>query len=191
MTDYFVDGDEVLQNKLGITNPNKLKEAEQDIVTKKTADLLYSKIVKFDFDCLLHIHKMLFEDIYDFAGQIRTVNIAKPDNSAPFAYVQFIDAESKRIFSGLERKHHLADLDKQLFTEEITRLAVELNALHPFREGNGRAIRLFLILLADRAGYLLDYSSVSSKELIDADKYAFEGEPEPLLAVYEKVVTTV
>lgn len=189
MADYFVDGDDVLANKLGISDPQKLKEAEQDIVTKKTATLLSeTPPTVFDFACLKHVHQILFEDVYNFAGQVRTVDMVKPDGGTPFAYARFIEPESKRIFDYLRRKNYLVDLNRQSFVREITNLATELNALHPFREGNGRAIRLFLILLANHAVYLLDYSQVSSKELINADKLAFEGDMQPLLAMYEKVV---
>ena len=188
MADYFVDGDDVLENKLGITDPDKLKAAEQEIVTNKTADILNENPVIFDMDYLLHVHKVLFDDIYDFAGKIRTVDIAKPDAKAPFAYVRFLNTECKRVFDELKGKLYLTGLAKQIFTKGIASLAAELNALHPFREGNGRAIRLFLIMLADYAGYLLDYSQVSADELILADKLAFEGDIKLLLEVYSKTV---
>jgi cell filamentation protein len=188
MADYFVDGDEVLENKLGIVDPNDLKEAEQEIVANKSADILSETPKSFGLDYLLHIHKVLFDDIYDFAGKIRTVDIAKPDASAPFAYTQFLDAESSRIFDELTNKNYLNGLDIKEFIYEITNLAAQLNALHPFRDGNGRAIRLFLIMLADYAGYLLDYSRVSADEIISADKLAFEGHVKSLYSVYTKVV---
>jgi len=164
-----------------------LKEIEQDIIAKKTAVLLTEDPTVFDFNFLIYIHKTLFEDIYSFAGKIRIVDIAKPKASAPFAYAKFIESEAERVFSELKSKKYLVGLDRQIFVEEIASLSAELNALHPFREGNGRTIRLFLILLADHASYLLDYSQVSSKELIKADRLAFEGDLKPLLVMYEKV----
>lgn len=187
MADYFVDGEDVLENKLGITDARELKAAEQDIVTNNTVSLLNAAVTTFDFAFLLHVHRVLFHNIYDFAGQVRTVDIAKPDAKAPFAYAQLIGAESMRIFNNLSGANYFVELNKRDFVKKITLLAAELNALHPFREGNGRSIRLFLILLADHAGYLLDYSLVSSEELISADKLAFEGNMEPLFAMYKKV----
>ena len=189
MADYFVDGDDALENKLSITDSDKLKVVEQEIVTNKTADILNETPAVFDMDYLLHVHKVLFDDIYDFAGKIRTVDIAKPDAKAPFAYVRFLNTECKRVFDDLKRKQYLTgSLAKQDFEKEIANLAAELNALHPFREGNGRTIRLFLIMLADHADYLLDYSQVSADELISADKLAFEGDMKLLLEVYSKAV---
>lgn len=188
MADYFVDGDDVLENKLGITNPDELKAAEQEIVANKSADILSETPQLFDQIYLLHIHNVLFEDIYDFAGTIRTVDIAKPDASAPFAHAQFIEAEAERIFRDLADKDYLTRFDHENFVVELANLAAELNALHPFREGNGRTTRLFLIMLADHAGYLLDYSRVSAEEIISADKLAFEGNDKALLSLYGKVV---
>ncbi|MGH7238029.1 MAG: Fic/DOC family protein [Candidatus Saccharimonadales bacterium] len=189
MTDYFVDGDDILENKLGLADLDALKAAEQEIVTNKTADILSETPLIFDLKYLLHVHRVLFDDIYDFAGKLRTVDIAKPDAKAPFAYVRFLESENKRVFDDLKSKKYLAGLRKQDFIIAITNLAAELNALHPFREGNGRAIRLFLIMLADHAGYLLDYSQVSADELIGADRLAFEGDMKLLLEVYDQVVT--
>jgi len=189
VADYFVDGDDVLENKLGITGVVELKAKEQEIVTNQTGDILEENPTVFDLDYLLHVHKILFDEIYDFAGKFRTVDIAKPDAKAPFAYVRFLEPESKRVFDDLKSKKYLFGLSRQDFVKEVANLAAELNALHPFREGNGRAIRLFLIMLADHAGYLLDYSQVSADELIRADKLAFEGDMRPLLEVYNQVVT--
>ncbi len=189
MADYLIDDDGVLKNKLGITDPNDFKEAEQEIVTNKTAEILNEAQQTFDLDYLLHIHRVLFEDIYDFAGNIRTVDIAKPDASTPFCYVQFLEAESRRVFDKLANRSYLINLDIKDFIKEIVILAVQLNALHPFREGNGRVIRLFLIMLTNYAGYLLDYSQVSADELINADKRAFESDDKLLLLVYGKAVT--
>lgn len=191
MTDYFVSGDNILDNKLGISDPHELKIAEQDIVTKKSAILLNEASTIFNFEFLLHIHKVLFEDLYDFAGKIRNVDITNSEEHIPFAYARFIESEAKRIFFELKSKEYLFGLDKDKFIKEITNLSAELNALHPFRDGNGRTIRLFMILLADHTDYLLDYSQVSAQEIIAADKLAFEGNTDPLLFVYKKVVTKI
>lgn len=187
MTDYFVDDDGSLTNKLGITDQLTLKSIEQDIVTKKSALLLSESPTVFDLSYLLYVHKTLFDDLYDFAGQLRTVDIAKPEAHVPFAYAQFLAPEAARIFDALSAKTYLVDLDLQGYIREIAALSAELNALHPFREGNGRALRLFLILLSLHAGYLLDYSRVTSNELIEADRLAFEGDHRPLLALYQKI----
>ncbi len=173
MADYFADNNP-LKNKLGISDPRLLHEAEETIVVNKTTNLFIETPPKdFDLNYLKHIHKVLFEDIYDFAGHIRTVDITKSDSAVPFAHAEYIESEARHIFSELKNKNYLNNLDQDSFIHTIADLSAVLNALHPFREGNGRTIRLFLILLADHAGYLLNYGQVSSEELIGADKNGF------------------
>lgn len=186
MSDYFAD--DILVNKLGIVDVAELKEAEQRITAEKTAQLLDENIPdKFDMKFFKHIHRILFEDLYDFAGLFRTVDIVKPGSRIPFAYAKFLESESRRIFDELGSKDYLTGYDFETFIVEISNLAAELNALHPFREGNGRAIRLYLILLADHAGYVLDLSRASTDELISADIRAFEGDEESLHKLYRKI----
>lgn len=187
MSDYFTD--DIIENKLGIADVHALKGIEEQIVADKTSVLLNEGVQGIpDVEFLKHVHKVLFEDLYDFAGTFRTVDITKPDSKVPFAYARFLDSESARIFSGLAEKEYLVGLDKKEFANNVAHLSAELNALHPFRDGNGRAIRLFLILLADAADHLIDYSQVSAKDIIQADKAAFEGDDTILLELYAKAV---
>ena len=141
MSDYFVDGDGALPNKLGITDENLLRKREDDIVALHISEVLNEPAPReFDFDCLLALHRRLFGEIYDFAGQIRTVNLMKPDEEAPFAYAEFVPSEAVRIFTQLKHDRYLVGLKKAEFVQKISALAADLNALHPFREGNGRTI---------------------------------------------------
>ena len=186
MSDYYAD--DIVENKFGITDPDVLHNIEERIVAEKTSILLseiYDGPPNEVF--LKHVHLRLFEDIYNFAGRFREVDITKSDSSTPFCYARFLDKELYRIFDTLEKQAYLADLDRSSFARQLALLAADLNALHPFREGNGRAIRLYLILLADQAGYLLDYSRVQAAEIIDADKRAFEGNDAALLALYDAI----
>lgn len=190
MPDYFVDGDGTLHNKLGIVDENLLKKREDDIVALHISEVLNEPDPReFDFDYLLALHRRLFGEIYDFAGQIRTVNIMKPDGEAPFAYAEFIPSEAARIFTQLKHDRYLVGLKKAEFVQKISALAADLNALHPFREGNGRTIRLFLALLAKHAGYIIDYSQVSHEEVILADKLAFGGKYDVIVKLYNRITT--
>lgn len=136
MANYFTDSQEVLENKLNITDPALFNIKEQYIVTKKSAIILKEFPKVYNLDYLKYIHKLLFEDIYDFAGKIRTVNITKPDSNTPFAHFEYIGSEAERIFSNLEQEDYLANLKRENYTIKIADLAADLNALHPFREGN-------------------------------------------------------
>ena len=187
MSDYFTD--DILENKFGITDVAMLHKIEERIVADQTSALLSRGCSGVpDLGFFKSVHACLFEQIYDFAGKFRTVDIAKHDSMVPFCYARFIDSESARIFTQLEGRHYLVGMERQGFIEQMAGLAGELNALHPFREGNGRTIRLYLILLADRAGYLIDYSRVSARGIIRADKEAFEGDISRLVELYDKVV---
>ncbi|HML37248.1 MAG TPA: Fic family protein [Bacillota bacterium] len=187
MNDYFVDGEAFIANKLGIEDAGELKKAEEEIVAARMTELMEHPIHgSFDFNMLLEIHRKLFSDIYDFAGQIRRVRIAK--DSSVFCYPEFIEENQKRIFDRLRDMDYLKNLDKSGFVREFAWLSGELNALHPFREGNGRSIRLFLKLLAELAGWYVAYEDMDARELMEADIQSFNGDSAPLARLMEKHV---
>lgn len=186
---YFVEVGGVLSNKLDIDDPEKLQNTEYDLVAKNISKAIQDKLPeKFDYIFLLELHQQLFGEIYDFAGKPRTVNISKPDSPVPFCYCDFIESEANRIFSELKRLNYLANLEKPEFIEQLTWLSSELNALHPFREGNGRTIRLFLSLLAKNDGYFIDFSLASHDAIIYADRCAFAGDLTPLRDLYRQII---
>lgn len=190
MSDYFAE--DTIINKLGITDELELIEAEENIVAEKIIALLKeSENSEPNLDYFKHIHQVLFEDLYDFAGKFRIVDIIKGDSLYPFAYAQFLQPEAERIFSELKAKNYLKRLEKPEFVVEISRLSTDLNALHPFREGNGRTIRMYLMIIAYLAGYLLDYSQVSADDIIQADKLAFEGQEYQLETMYDKITSEI
>lgn len=189
---YFVETGDVLENKLGISDADELEKAEYNITDDKLAEALVSlRPPVFDFKCLLDLHKFLFEDIYEFAGKVRTVNISKPDSPVPFCYVDFIPSEADRIFGELAKDKYLVGLELPEFSEKLAYYASEINALHPFREGNGRTTRLFLLLMARNAGYLIDYSFASRRAILHADTEAFAGNLQPLCDLYRQIVVKI
>ena len=190
MSEYFTEYDDILENKLGITDPLLIKQMEEEIVPVRTAEVFSSfHIAEFNFEALKLIHKKLFSDIYQMAGQVRTVDMVKGGSSVPFCYVQFIEQEQQRIFSTLKQDHFYIGLAREEFVHKIAWLASELNALHPFRDGNGRTIRAFLVLLAAHAGYELDYSKVDKDELIEADIVAFRGSIVILETIFRRIIS--
>ena len=166
---YFVleGGDSmVLQNKLGITNSVELAREEERIRKKKALDLFDGKVLAGysvgSFAQLAAIHRYLFEDIYDFAGKVRTVNIAKGNfRFAPVMYLQ----------TALES---IETMPQSTF-DEIIEKYVEMNVAHPFREGNGRSARIWLDLMLKEELYLVvDWS------LVDKDDYLLAMERSPI-----------
>ena len=147
-----------LENKLGITNSAELAREEERISKKIAVELFESgsldKLAPGRFTSLQAIHKALFEDIYDFAGKLRTVNLAKGN----FRFVPLMYLEAA-----------LANIDKmpQSTYDEIIEKYVEMNIAHPFREGNGRSTRLWLDqMLKAGIGQVVDWSRVDKEDYL-------------------------
>ena len=149
----------MLENKLGIKNSAELAREEERLSKKKAVKLFENGVLNNlpsgKFSTLQVIHKYLFEDIYDFAGELRTVNIAK--GNFRFAPVMYL-------------KTALENIDKmpQSTFDEIIEKYVEMNIAHPFREGNGRTTREFLRQLSLKNGYILNLHKISPQKLFNA-----------------------
>lgn len=147
-----------LDNKLGIENSAELAREEERISKKKAAELFESgmldKMEAGKFSTLQAIHRYLFEDIYAFAGEIRKVNVAK--GNFRFAPLMYLDAA-------------LANIDKmpQFTFDEIIEKYVEMNIAHPFREGNGRSMRIWLdLMLKKEIGQVVDWSKLDKEDYL-------------------------
>lgn len=163
-----------LENKLGLTDSAELAREEEKISKKKAVWLFESGTLDTlpvgTFSALQTIHKYLFEDIYDFAGKLRTVNIAK--NNFRFAPLIYLEAA-------------LTNIDKmpQSTYDEIIEKYVEMNIAHPFREGNGRSTRIWLDLMLKKGIYkVVDWSKV------DKEDYLLAMERSPIKDTEIKVV---
>ncbi len=164
---YCYENSDVLINKLNIKNNEQLEEAERQIVLAKLYDLRQGKLHgNFDKAHLIEIHKYLFSDIYYFAGEIRSENIAKGNFS--FADFRYIDSELDRCFNSLKEENYLQNLSKEKLAERLAYYQADLNVIHPFREGNGRTVREFIRELALFNGYELDYTEVDAEDLLNA-----------------------
>lgn len=133
-TKYCYPDTDVLINKLDIRDLDKLHIFERKLTMLRLLELLDKPINgKFDLKHLQAIHAYIFQDVYDWAGKIRTVDIAKGNM---FCNVRFISCQADVIFSGLKEEHYLAGLDEGMFIKRLAYYFSEINALHPFREGN-------------------------------------------------------
>lgn len=163
-----------LENKLGITDSVELAKTEEKISKKRAVALFESgalnRLEAGSFQSLSEIHKYLFEDIYDFAGQVRTVNIAKGSfRFAPVIYLQ-------TALAGIEKM-------PQSTYDEIIEKYVEMNIAHPFREGNGRSARIWLdLMLKKELGLVVDWS------LVDKEDYLMAMERSPVKDIEIKYI---
>lgn len=163
-----------LENKLGLTSSSELAHEEERISKGKAVKLfengMLDSLPAGKFSTLQKIHKFLFEDIYDFAGNIRTVNMAK--GNFRFAPIMYLQAALKNI-----------DEMPQSCYEEIVEKYVEMNIAHPFREGNGRSARIWLDhILKNEIGKVVDWSKV------DKEDYLLAMERSPIKDVEIKVL---
>lgn len=125
------------------------------------------------------IHRHLFQDVYRWAGNFRTVRIGKDDN--PFGYPENILREMKNLFTGLRQRRYLRGLAQEGFVVEAAEFLATLNAVHPFREGNGRTQTIFLVLIADQAGHPLNLDKMAPERFMAAMVASFQGNTRPLV----------
>ena len=156
----------MLENKLGLSSSAELAREEERISKKKAAELFENGVLDTltpgSFSALQAIHKYLFDEIYDFAGKVRTVNIAK--GNFRFAPVMYLDEAIKKI-----------EKMPQGSFDEIIEKYVEMNVAHPFREGNGRSMRIWLdLMLKAELHKVVDWSRV------DKDDYLLAMERSPV-----------
>ena len=180
-------GTTVLINKLGLREQAALDHAERIIVTLHAAEIEARGCEEaFTFSFYRSLHKALFEDLYDWAGELRRVNLSK---KGTFFYpADKLREYGEAKFHYLSEKQEFRGLSKQEFTAEIADFYSELNMLHPFREGNGRTQRLFFTLLIRRCGYQIDFADCDLDALMMATIYAAQGIPTYLTEFFQNSV---
>ncbi len=149
-----------LENKFGIKHSAELAREEERISKKKAVELfengMLEKLEAGKFQTLCEIHKYLFDDIYDFAGKIRTVNLSK--GNFRFAPLMYLETAIKNV-----------DKMPQNTFDEIVEKYVEMNIVHPFREGNGRSMRIWLdMMLKKQIGQVVDWSKIEKEDYLMA-----------------------
>lgn len=142
----------------------------------------------FDFHHLQRIHQYIFQDIYDWAGKIRVCDIAKTNL---FCKVEYIPLTADEIFGELRSDHYLQGLSRDQMIERLSYYLGEINALHPFREGNGRTQREFLRELAKTCGYRLQWEKITPEEMLAASIDSFVKKYEKMEALFDKCIKTI
>ena len=185
---YCYPGSDVLINKLGITDRNALEAAE--------IELTQARINQFepDFDdislpALRAIHFHLFQDLYDWAGELRTVDISK--GGTRFANISRIAAEADKLFQQLAQEGYLVGLPRDQFVARLAHYYCELNVVHPFRDGNGRAQRLLFEVISINAGFALRWEPIGRAEWGEANVAAYNCHLEPLASLLDRALTPI
>lgn len=189
-TDPYIDPvTGILKNSLGITDQTELEEAEADISTVVLASLPDNPIPgDFDLKHLQAIHQALFGSLYPWAGELRTVEMAK--GSTRFANPEFLYKAATALFDELHSKNLLRDLSDSEYIKQFAHYFSEVNILHPFREGNGRTQRAFFTLLAAEAGRRVKWELLNADENLQASIAAYNGDESNLVAMFESLVAS-
>lgn len=168
---YCYPDSDVLKNKLGIRDIGELGRMEKRLTMLRILELVDKPIQgNFDLKHLQAIHKYIFQDVYEWAGKIRKVDIAKGNL---FCNVKFIESQAEEIFGKLKAEEHLKGLDEGEISARLAYYFSEINALHPFREGNGRCQREFIRTVAFHAGYVINFANASREEMLRASEDSF------------------
>ena len=164
---YCYPDSSVLKNKLDIRDPVLLRKVEADLSTARQAEIFRTPVVgRFTATHLCNIHRKLLGDVYSFAGHFRREDIAK----GPTRFVTYSQIKEKlqRLLGQLQQEKWLENVPFEAFAARSAYYMAELNYIHPFREGNGRAIREFMRLLFLHNGYVVQWDAVDVEALLSA-----------------------
>jgi cell filamentation protein len=181
---YCYPDSNVLKNKAGLRDEAALEEFESAMTFARSTEPLPAGRLSVSQYCAIHHH--LFQDVYVWAGKFRTVRMTK--GASTFCYPEYIAREMKAAFTWLKVQRHLRERSVPDFAAGAAHLMAEINAIHPFREGNGRTQLTFLALLAERAGHPLDLDRLDPEAVLDAMIQSFSGEEGALRTLIEGLI---
>lgn len=186
---YVYPGTDVLRNTRDIRDGAELSRIEANLSYLRSARLA-SQTIPGDYDLhhLQAFHRYLFGGLYEWAGELRTVVLARTDL---FCLPAHIESYGSEIFGKLSEERGLIGLKRPIFIERLAHYLGDVNALHPFRDGNGRAQRAFFAQLASDAGYRLDWNLVTPKQNTDASIAAMHGDEALLRDLLDEIVAPV
>lgn len=177
----------ILANKFGIDDQDVLDDVEFELTSAQIAAFEEDPVPgNFDLSHLQAIHKQIFGDLYDWGGELRTVDMIK--DQTRFAHAAHIESAANELFAELRKSSWLKGLPEGEFIDQFTHYYSEINILHPFREGNGRTQRAFMSLLAMYCGYQIDWSGLNQDQNIEASIAAYNGDEVPLQIVLEPLL---
>jgi len=185
---YVYPGTNVLCNHFGIRDPDELARRENDAATARLVELKARPLAgRYDLAHLQAFHRHIFADVYPWAGEIRTVAIAKEDL---FALPQHIESYLGPQLAQLADENYLRGLTREPFIDRLSHYLAEINAAHPFREGNGRTQRAFIDQLAAGGGYRLAWERMDPARNIEVSRAAHRGDERPMREMLSSLLET-
>lgn len=187
---YTYPDSEILKNKADLHDQEALDAFEADATAIRLIEMIEHPIPgSFDLRHLQAIHGHLFQDIYEWAGQLRTVDISK--GSSRFGNCGMIESYLKRQLDKIPNENYLIGLTPESFIQRLAYYMGEINAAHPFREGNGRVQRAFCAQLAENANYFINFDEASRDELYAAMIASFNCDNKPLELLLGRITAIV
>lgn len=169
---YLYPGTEVFKNKLEIRDPKLLEQAELFFNMERMRQPIPKAAQELSYKGFLALHHHLFQDIYTWAGKQRDYTTGR--GSAPFAPPENIKVWMEEQLEKLKKENYLRGLSKEKFAEKIAPIVNEINAAHPFIEGNGRTQRMWLRIVADQAGHCLNFKMDDRERWYEASRIGFD-----------------
>ena len=170
---YTYPGTDVLRNILDIRDAQQLADCEANATAAPLIELDAAPLAgRFDIAHFKAIHRYIFQDVYAWAGEFRTVNISKGGHL--FGAAAFVEPALHEVLRKLPGEQYLKGADAQTLSTRAGFFMAEINAIHPFRDGNGRVQREFIRELAAQAGFLIDWSSVTREQMTAASLESFK-----------------
>ncbi|ANI80951.1 putative adenosine monophosphate-protein transferase Fic [Kosakonia oryzae] len=183
---YLYPGLNMMRNLLGIHQAQRLEQAAYELTALRAATLELGPLAR-GLPHLCAIHHHLYQDVFDWAGKFREVDIYEGDTR--FCHFEYIEKEGNALMQQLEEEEWLCGLSSDAFIERLAHYYCEINVLHPFRLGNGIAQRIFFEQLALHAGYILDWRGIVPERWSAANQAGAMGDLDPLCAIFRKVVS--
>ncbi len=187
LQDGCYENSSVLINKFDIRNEKELEMMERNLtgylMAQATIEIPFKNV---NFEFYKNLHKYVFDEIYDWAGTIRKVDMSK--KGTKFCPVQEIERRAKIIFGRLKAQNFLKVYDGDEFINEFVDLYCELNYLHPFREGNGRIQRLFLLMLLNNLGKHIEFKNIDADLLMIATIKSVNGDLFMLRDIFKEFI---
>ena len=185
---YCYPNSDVLINKLGITEEESLDLAEIEL-SQARIDQYEPNFDDISLPALRAIHFHLFQDLYSWAGALRTVDISK--GSTRFANISRIVPEAENLFRQLAQENYLIGLPREQFVARLAHFYCELNVIHPFRDGNGRVQRLMFEVIGINAGFELRWEPIGRAEWVEANIAAYNCQLDPLIGLLDRALTPI
>ena len=182
---YCYPNSDILINSLNIHDEALLEEAERDI-SSVCANQIEFALPPYDLNYFCALHKALFGDLYPWAGELRQIDISK--GSTRFCSYQRIEIEVQKLFSAIDYGNTMVELSRDDLIIAIAELYADMNVVHPFREGNGRAQRVLFEHMIINCGYDINWSIVEADEWLEANIKGYYCDYSLMRSIFEKCI---